>query len=52
MIELGQHAGFILGAYAGVFGGVVLLIAWTLVERYRVTARLHALGDTRQESTD
>lgn len=47
MIELGQHAGFIIGAYAGVFAGVAALIGWTAIDSRRTAARLKELGDRR-----
>ncbi len=50
MIELGQHANFIIGAYAGVFAGLAALIAWSVFDHKRVTRRLRELGDTRQDS--
>jgi heme exporter protein CcmD len=48
MIELGEHAEFILGAYGGVFLGILALIVWAVIDRRRIAARLRALGDTRQ----
>ena len=48
MIELGEHAEFILGAYGGVFLGILALMIWAVIDRRRVDARLRALGDTRQ----
>ncbi len=47
MIELGQHAGFIAAAYLGVFGGAAVLVAWTVVQSRKVSARLAELGDKR-----
>lgn len=47
MIELGQHAQFIIAAYAGVSLGLVALIAWVVTDSRRVTARLSELGDKR-----
>lgn len=47
MIELGQHAIFILVAYAGVFLGVGALAAWTIFDSRRVSRRLEVLGDSR-----
>lgn len=47
MIELGQHAAFIAAAYIGVFAGVIGLIAWTIFDARRVSARLEQLGDRR-----
>lgn len=47
MIELGQHANFIIGAYAGVFLGVAALIGWTVLDSRRTAARLAQLGDKR-----
>ena len=48
MIELGQHANFIIGAYAGVTIGVLALIGWTVIESRRISARLAELGDRRR----
>jgi heme exporter protein CcmD len=48
MIELGQHAGFIIGAYAGVFLGVAALIGWTVFDSRHMSRRLAALGDKRR----
>lgn len=48
MIELGQHAGFIVGAYCGVFLGVAALIGWTIFNSRRTAARLVELGDQRR----
>jgi heme exporter protein CcmD len=48
MIELGQHAGFIVGAYAGVTLGVLALIGWTLFDSRRTRRRLAALEDRRR----
>jgi heme exporter protein D len=47
MIELGQHAQFIIAAYAGVSLGLVALIGWVIADSRRVTARLAQLGDKR-----
>ncbi len=47
MIGLGQHAEFIIAAYAGVFLGLLALIAWVAVDSRRTKARLTALGDKR-----
>jgi len=47
MIALGEHAEFIIAAYAGVFIGLGVLIGWTVIANRRVRARLAALGDTR-----
>ncbi|WP_233280554.1 heme exporter protein CcmD [Devosia rhizoryzae] len=47
MIELGQHAEFIIGAYCGVFLGVAALIGWTILDARRTAARLLELGDKR-----
>jgi heme exporter protein D len=43
MIELGQHAGFIVSAYAGVGIVIALLIARATLAHRRVTARIKAL---------
>lgn len=47
MIALGEHAEFIIAAYAGVFIGLILLIGWCVIDNRRVRARLKALGDRR-----
>ncbi len=47
MIGLGEHAEFIIAAYAGVFIGLGLLIGWSVYDSRRVRARLEALGDKR-----
>jgi heme exporter protein CcmD len=47
MIDLGQHALFIIAAYAGVTLGLVALIGWVVTDSRRVTARLAQLGDKR-----
>lgn len=49
MIELGQHAQFIVWAYLGVGLGLIGLIALTLLDARRVARRLTELGDPRQE---
>lgn len=49
MIELGQHAQFIVWAYIGVFLGLFALLAWTLADARRTQQRLDALGDTRRK---
>lgn len=43
MIELGQHAGYILFAYAGVTVALVALIAWAIADARSVDRRLAAL---------
>ncbi|SFV37549.1 heme exporter protein D [Devosia crocina] len=48
MIALGDHAEFILAAYAGVFVTLALVISWTVVAARRTTRRLEELGDTRR----
>jgi heme exporter protein CcmD len=47
MIDLGQHAQFIIAAYAGVSLGLAALIGWVVTDSRRVTARLAQLGDKR-----
>ncbi|GAB5429191.1 MAG: hypothetical protein Devi2KO_26500 [Devosia indica] len=47
MIALGEHAEFIIAAYAGVFIGLGLLIGWIVYDSRRVRARLETLGDKR-----
>ena len=47
MIDLGQHAQFIIAAYAGVTLGLAVLIGWVVADSRRVTARLAQLGDRR-----
>jgi len=51
MIALGDHAEFIIAAYAGVFLGLGLLVGWTVLAARRTTRRLNELGDTRRDST-
>lgn len=51
MIELGQHAQFIVGAYVGVLGGLAALVAWTLIDARRTKHRLEELGDTKRGGT-
>lgn len=48
MIELGQHATFIAAAYIGVFVGLAGLVALTVFDSRRTTARLDELGDKRR----
>ena len=43
MIDLGQHAEFIIWGYAGVAVATIALIAYVLWDGRRVTARLKAL---------
>jgi len=47
MIELGQHAQFIVAAYAGVACGLAALIGWIVFDSRRTRARLAELGDRR-----
>ncbi len=47
MIDLGQHAQFIVLAYAGVFVGLAALIGWIAYDSRRTRARLAELGDKR-----
>jgi len=47
MIELGQHAAFIVLAYAGVFLGAAALVLWTVFDGRRTSARLEALSDPK-----
>lgn len=47
MIALGEHAEFIIAAYAGVFIGLGLLIGWIVYDSRRVRSRLETLGDKR-----
>ena len=47
MIALGEHAEFIIAAYAGVFIGLGLLIGWIVYDSRRVRARLETFGDKR-----
>lgn len=47
MIALGEHAQFIIAAYAGVFLGLCALITWTIFDSRRIRARLAELGDKR-----
>ena len=48
MIGLGDHAEFIIAAYAGVFIGLALMIGWIVYDSRRVATRLAELGDTRR----
>jgi len=43
MIELGEHAQFIVWGYAGVALGTLALIAWVLWQGRRVATRLREL---------
>lgn len=43
MIDLGQHAQFIIWGYAGVAVATLALIGWVLWDSHRVMARLKAL---------
>ena len=45
MISLGEHAEFIIAAYAGVFIGIAALIFWTIFAARRTKSRLKELGD-------
>lgn len=47
MIELGQHAEFIAGAWIGVAICLGALCVWAIIDRRRVNARLSELGDKR-----
>lgn len=47
MIALGEHAQFVVAAYAGIFLGLALLIGWIVFDARRVKARLETLGDKR-----
>lgn len=47
MIALGEHAEFIIAAYASVFIALGLLIGWIVYDSRRVQARLETLGDKR-----
>ena len=54
MIDLGQHAEFIIWGYLGVAIGTLALVAWVLFDSRRVTARLKDLdarGIRRRSST-
>lgn len=48
MIELGQHAQFIVWSYVGVFACLFGLVAWTLIDARRTKQRLEELGDTNR----
>ncbi len=48
MIDLGQHADFILFAYAGIFAGLGLLIAMTVISARRTARRLAQLEAARE----
>ena len=43
MIDLGQHAEFIIWGYLGVAIGTLALIGWVIVDSRRVAARLKDL---------
>jgi heme exporter protein CcmD len=43
MIDLGQHAEFIIWGYAGVAVATIALIVWVLWDGRRVAARLKSL---------
>lgn len=47
MIDLGQHAQFIIIAYAGVGLGLAALIGWVAYDSRRTRTRLAQLGDRR-----
>lgn len=52
-MELGEHAAFIVGAYAAVAIGLAGLIAWIVVDarqQTRMLAELEAQGVTRRSS--
>ncbi len=51
MIGLGEHAEFIIAAYAGVFLGIAALIFWTIFAARRTKSRLKELGDTPRSGT-
>jgi hypothetical protein len=54
MIDLGQHAEFIIWGYLGVAVGTLALIGWVLFDSRRVAARLKDLderGIRRRSST-
>jgi len=51
MIGLGEHAEFIVAAYAGVFLGIAALIAWTILAARGTTRRLKELGDAPRSGT-
>jgi len=43
VIDLGPHAVFIVGAYAGVAVGLLGAVLWVVLDARRVAARLAAL---------
>ncbi len=45
MIDLGQHAAFIVWAYAGAALGVALLIGFAVFDARRTAARLKSLDE-------
>jgi len=54
MIDLGQHAEFIVWGYIGVAVGTLTLVGWVLFDSRRVAARLKELdarGIRRRSST-
>lgn len=53
MIDLGDHAAFIIGAYAAVTVGLAGLIAWIIADarqQARMLAELEAQGITRRSA--
>jgi heme exporter protein D len=52
-VNLGQHAGFIVAAYAATVAIVAVLIAWVLADyrtQRRILAELDAQGVTRRSA--
>lgn len=45
MIDLGQHAEFIIWGYVGVAVAIIALIGWTLWDSRRVAAKLQRLEE-------
>ncbi|MFD2647800.1 heme exporter protein CcmD [Devosia albogilva] len=50
MIELGQHAAFILWSYAGVALAIAGLITWTVTSARRTDRRLAELDRLRERT--
>jgi len=52
MIDLGQHAVFIIWAYIGVAIGIAALVAWTLLDARQVNRKLKALEARNPRRSD
>jgi heme exporter protein D len=54
-MNLGQHAAFIVGAYAAAIAIVALLAAWVMIDRWRlgrVLDELESMGVTRRSERE